>query len=393
MISKKSLSLFVVTALSIGFIGCGGGSSSSTPTTATTSGNFKDANLIGVAYNSGAISGFTGANGSYTCETGKNVTFSIGKIVLGSIPCSGLTTPIALVTNGDINSTGVLNIVRLLTALDDDNNVSNGMNITSQVRTLANNWNDVNFSSSTFSTDANVSAILNSMQTNIGTGHTLPTAITAKAHLQSTLLCAYSGAFSGSYAGSDTGGLGVMVSPTNGKMTVVGYSNGSQTYFSGTGAQSFVLDSTRAIQGSATTVSSISFTGNIDTANSASGTWSGTGVSGTWNTSRIGGTVNAKYRAVGNYSGQGGAVGLFSLDIDTSNVVTGIAYNTLDNSTYSITGTFSNGTDINATSSDGTVISANFNPSTGVITNAVFSNTTSTTSFSGTFFGSGCTLN
>ena len=389
MISKKSLSLLVVSALSVGLVGCSGGGGSSTTATATTSGNFKDANVIGVEYKSGAISGLTGANGSYTCENGKNVTFSIGKVVLGSVPCGTLITPIDLITNSDINNTAVLNIVRLLTALDDDNNVSNGMNITSQVRTLANSWNDVNFSSTNFSADANVSTILSSMQNNIGGVHTLPTATAAKAHMKSTLLCAYSGAFSGSYAGSDNGGLGVMVSPTNGKMTVVGYSNGSQAYFSGTGAQSFGLDSTRAT--GSVTANSVSFNGNINTANSASGAWSGTGISGTWQVSRIGGVTNAKYRAVGHYLGSGGAVGLFSFDIDTSNAVTGIAYNTLDKTAYNITGTFSNGTDINATASDGTVISANFNPTTGAITNAAFSNTTLSTS--GTFSGSGCTLN
>jgi len=364
------------------------GGGSSTTATATTSGNFKDANVIGVEYKSGATSGITGANGSYTCENGQNVTFSIGKVVLGSLPCNTLTTPMDLVANGDINSTGVINIVRLLTALDDDGNVSNGMNITSQMRTLATNWNDINFSSATFDTDANVTTILTSLTTN-NVGSSLPTTAAAKTHLQSTLLCAYSGAFSGSYTGSDTGGLGVMVSPITGKMTVVGYSNSSQAYFSGTGAQAFGLDSTKAIQGSTTT--GVTFTGNIDTVNSVSGAWSVTGATGTWKVSRIGGATNAQYRAVGNYTGSNGAVGLFSLDIDTNNVVTGIAYNTLENKAYDITGTFNNGTDINATASDGTVISANFNPATGAITNATFSNTT--LSISGTFSGSGCTLN
>jgi len=386
---KKSLSLLVVSILSVGFFGCGGGGNNGSSAIATTtSGNFKDANVIGVQYKSGSQSGLTGTQGNYICENGKNITFSIGKVVLGSVPCNTLITPIDLISNGNINNVGVINIVRFLTALDDDGNVSNGMNITSKIRTLADAWTNIDFTSSTFDTDTNVTVIFNDIQNNIGPRHSLPTAAVAKAHLQSTLRCAYSGAFAGNYTGGDTGGVGALISPIDGTMLIVGYSDSLQSYFSGQGTQSFQLDSTRNIQGS--TVTGATFNGTINSVNSVSGTWNNTGVTGNWKVTRIGGATDAKYRVVGGYNNTNGAVGLFSFDIDTSNHITGIAYNTFEDKKYTISGTF-NGRDINATASDGTIISANFDPLAGTITNAQLSNTVQSTS--GTFTGSGCALN
>lgn len=383
---KVGLSVIFTLFLSIGINGCGGGGSSSTTNTATTAGNFKDANVIGLEYKSGAISGITGANGSYTCETGKDVTFSLGKVTLGTVSCRQLITPVELITNGSADNQTVVNIVKFLTMVDDDGDATNGMTISANVRKLAKNWPSIDFTSASFNTDANVTTIVNDINNNDSVAHTLPTDTNAKNHLKSTLMCAYSGAFSGSFQGSDNGGIGILISPTSGKMLTIGYSKGTQQYFSGWGTQGFGFDTNRAIQGSVST--GASFTGKITTVDSVSGSWLNGASNGTFSATRVGGAVDAQYRVVGGYSG--GASGLFSFDIDSSNKITGIAYNPYEDRAYAISGTLSGNT-MTATSSDGATITADFDKTTGAITNTQWSNTNY--GISGTFEGAGCKLN
>jgi len=387
---KFGLSVISTFLLSVGISGCGGGGSSSSSNTATTtSGNFRDANVIGLEYKSGAISGITDTNGSYTCEDGQNVTFSLGNVTLGTVPCGQLITPVELVTNGSADNQTVVNIVKFLTMVDNDGNPSNGMTISQDVRTLAKNWSNVDFTSTSFNTDTNVTTIVNDINNNDNNytvAHSLPTDTNAKNHLKSTLICAYSGAFSGSFQGDDNGGIGVLISPKTGYMYTVGYSQGLKQYFEGTGTQGFGFDNNRSIQGTVST--GASFTGKITTVNSVSGNWSDGTSTGNFSAKRVGGAVNVQYRVVGGYSGD--AKGLFSFDIDSNNKITGIAYNPSLDQSYSISGDL-NGSLMTATSSDGATVTATFDKTTGAISNAQWSNTNTATS--GTFIGSGCKLN
>jgi len=379
-------------ALSIGFTGCGGGGDSSsgvtTATTATTDGNFKDANVIGLEYKSGSENGLTGTNGSYTCENGKDITFSLGNVILGTVTCNQLITPVELVTSGSVDNQTVVNLVKFLTMIDNDGDTSNGITITQEVRTLAKNWTNIDFTSVTFNTDTTITTIVDDINNNINDGivHSLPTDLDAKNHLTSTLMCAYSGAFSGSFSGDDNGGFGALISPTTGEMLTVGYSQTYQDYFYGWGSLGFSLDNIRTIQGAVTT--GATFTGKINTVNSVSGTWVNSSYGGTFSGTRIGGAVNAEYRVVGGYSG--GATGLFAFDIDSSNNITGIAYNPYEDKTYSISGSI-NGNVMTATSSDGATITADFDKTTGVVSNTLWTN--ENYGISGTFVGSGCKLN
>jgi len=401
----KGLSLVLVGVLSLGINGCGGSTApstdantststgtntggSNTQSNNTTAGNFRDANVIGVEYKSGSQSGLTGDNGSYVCEKDKNVTFSIGNIELGTMPCKTLATPIDLVQNGDINNTSVVNIVRLLTSLDDDGNATNGMKILPKVRTLAKKWSKVNFGSKNFDTSTKVSTILSDLKNNkIGTNK-LPAIKTAQDHFKKTLYCAYSGAFVGKYSGSDAGKLGVMISPIDGTMKLVGLSNSSTNYFYGHGSQSFGLNGQRAIRGIMAD-GSITFRGKVNSVNSASGTWSDGTAFGKWTTKRVGGVANAKYRVIGRFNFSGTDNGLFSMDIDNSNKVTGVAYSTTDDKTYTISGNF-NGTDIKAKTNNGVSIQAKFDAHTGTISNTSLLDNQGSI---GTFTGSGCKLN
>ena len=397
----KNLSLWLV-LVTIGMVGCSdtnNGDTNNESSAIATSGNFKDTNVIGLAYSSGSYIGTTEENGSYTCETENNITFSLGNIELGTVLCRQLITPIELFANSDIDTLGVVNIVKFLTIVDDDNDLENGINITQSVQESSYQWDKINFES----TDTNLTSIKNKMDALTLSTHTIPTDDQAKNHLSKTLRCAYSGAFIGAFKGTDNGAFGALIDPDNGMMLTLGYSTNGSQYFRGWGDSNFTLDSNREINGK--TTNGASYSGKINTVNSISGDWNNTGASGTFSGTRIGNSANSKYRIVGgyidshnstelsNYSSinDSNNTGIFTFDIDTSDNITGIAYNPKDNTSYSISGTIV-GTEINATANDGLIsINANYDKTSGIITSASWQNTVDSTS--GIFQASGCKLN
>ena len=382
-------------------IACGGSEENTTPNTtsqlANTSklidGNFRDREVVGLEYSSGSLKNkLTNQNGSYTCERGKNITFSVGNVVLGSAPCSELLTPIELVENADIDNKNVINIVKFLSLVDNDNNPENGIKITTNTQTLAKEWS-LNFSSDNFDTSDEILIIKTDINENSNINHTLPTNFEATKHLKSTLLCSYAGAYKGNFNGADNGGFGVLISPTTGKMEIVGYSQKHDKYFTGSGGESFNLNSTRSFQG--LTKEGTLFKGTIKTVNSLSGNWSNAADKGTFAGNRIGGATNAKYRFVGNYNGH--TSGLFSFDIDENNQIKGVAYNTFEDELISITGSV-NGTTVTAKTTDNlTNITATFNKDTGSISNGTWRNSQVNPDngqlYKGFFTGAGCQLN
>lgn len=88
-------------------------------TIAAQSGHFVGAPVRGVAYKSGALSGFTGDKGEFQYEKGGTVSFSIGDIRLGGEAMGReIITPIDLVEDGSADNPAVINIARLLQSLD-----------------------------------------------------------------------------------------------------------------------------------------------------------------------------------------------------------------------------------------------------------------------------------
>lgn len=376
----------LTSTLLLTLIGCGG-SSSSTNNNKVKQGQFKDANVVGLEYSSKSSSGITGINGSYTCNDGELVTFKLGAIGLGSVPCGTLTTPIELISDGSIENQSVINMVKFLTMIDEDGESSNGMNISKETRALAQNWSSIDFSSSTFDEDENVVAIINELNAQgKTTSHILPNTNSAKEHLSSTLMCAYSGAYEGKFTGDDKGGFGALISATDGTMIIVGYSETFNSYFRGKGNKGFTLNTVRNIKG--TTTEGTLFNGNLTSVNLLSGNWTNNSDKGTFSGQRIGSAANAKYRFVGNYEGD--ITGLFSFDIDTNNKITGLTYNIADDEKYSIKGVLE-GDKIKATTNEGSIITATFDKATNSISDTKWSN--SSFGVSGTFTGSGCKLN
>jgi hypothetical protein len=141
MISKRSLLMVVVMAVPVltgsqcVFVATSGNNNSCKPTidkpcdsqnntdpvvvVTVDNGQFIDAPVQGVRYESGSVSGVTGDLGEFQYETGGTVRFFIGDIALGeAVSGKAVITPIDLVPSGTIDTPAVVNIARLLQSLD-----------------------------------------------------------------------------------------------------------------------------------------------------------------------------------------------------------------------------------------------------------------------------------
>jgi hypothetical protein len=145
---------------------CGGGGGDSTTATETVStGAFIDSAVEGLQYETATRSGTTNSLGEYDYLAGETVTFSIGGIVLGSAIAGSVVTPLSLVPDAT-NATNpmVTNIVRLLLSLDSDGDPDNGITISSEVTTAANDL-AVDFSVADLSADDGIISLLNNLPT------------------------------------------------------------------------------------------------------------------------------------------------------------------------------------------------------------------------------------
>ena len=115
-----------------------GGSSNSSGDTSPTilTGQFLDSAVEGIDFLSGSQQGTTDNSGSFSSEDGKNVRFSIGSVIIGEGTGASSMTPVDLISGGDLNHRAVINIARFLQTLDADGDPSNGINISSEMRSV-----------------------------------------------------------------------------------------------------------------------------------------------------------------------------------------------------------------------------------------------------------------
>lgn len=131
--SLKFLSLAVTTTLTL--TACGGGSSgntnNNTGNTTTAIGVFVDSAVEGIeVFQDGKSLGKTNAKGEYTYHIkGGAVSFKLGKLTLGS------TMPKAVITPADLqtDTNQITRILQILQSVDNDNNISNGIQISETV--------------------------------------------------------------------------------------------------------------------------------------------------------------------------------------------------------------------------------------------------------------------
>jgi hypothetical protein len=162
-------------------IGCGDGSDDGPPP-ALLNGVFLDSVVQGLNYQTPTQQGITDQNGTFRYLRGEVITFSIGQIILGSAPAKSQMTPLDLVANADgVTDQEVTNICRLLQTLDDDNDLSNGIQITEGVRDAATCSVAFTLSDTAFEDDACVITLIGS--------EPMVTADDAQAHLSITIAC------------------------------------------------------------------------------------------------------------------------------------------------------------------------------------------------------------
>ncbi len=127
----KSLSLL---PFALALAACGGGGSNE-PVTLSVNGTFVDGAVEGADYVAGASAkSVTGAKGEFTCKQGDTVSFSVGGMALGSAACASIITPLQLAGTSDVKDPKVVNRLLALQLLDEDNDPSNGIKITADVK-------------------------------------------------------------------------------------------------------------------------------------------------------------------------------------------------------------------------------------------------------------------
>jgi hypothetical protein len=175
------------------------------PAGTVATGVFRDSTVIGLGYVSGAHSGVTDQSGAFTYETGLGITFSVGQINIGTVTTAkALITPIDLVAHGTGVSNQVLNIVRFLMMLDQDNDPSNGIQISTAVAAAAASWGPVDFD--TADLPKVLGPLIQSASAADGVTHLLPDAASAQTRLRTDFFCTYSGRYDGTYAADSTPG-------------------------------------------------------------------------------------------------------------------------------------------------------------------------------------------
>lgn len=281
-------------------------------------------------------------------------------------------------------------MTRFLMMLDQNNDPSDGIVISSAVQGAASGWSTVNFNQ----TEGSFTTAVNSIVTSVGTVDmrtpVLSSAATAQAHVEATLRCARSGGFKGTYTDTDHGPVGVMVDATTGMVT--GYFNSAVspmgTPGSINGSTATTLDQSGSFTvSSGSTSTGASFTGSYSSPNAISGNWAQGANSGTFSLSRIGGQANAVHRFTGRFLGSG--YGLFTFDVNATGGVSGVAYDVTSDALLTLSGNVT-GTTLTGTASNGTQITGTLNTSTGALSGSW---TNTALGASGTYSGGGCKLN
>ncbi len=358
----RVLTLVATSSLCL-LVACGGGGGSGnsgstpnpTPSTQVFEGRFIDAVVEGLGFSSGDQTGTTDNEGTFSYEEGVDVTFSVGAVEIGAVAGGNIISPVDLTgTNSSMPDTQ--NIVRFLLMLDTDNDSSNGIAISSEVQVMAENWTQIDFTSSDF--EADLATIISDVAAVDNRTPVLPSASEAQAHLEGTLACLSSGVFKGTFSGQDNGSYLLWVqherydplvfgdtTPRVGVTSALVFSTDENIVLGVAPQQGLTFDSDKQFL-SGVVSSGAEFTGDLeDYRVIANGNWNNglTNESGTFEGERIGGHEDTVYRLSGFFNLQGmdfsaDDTGLVALDILDDDSVTGVMV-TLRGDETELTGT------------------------------------------------------
>lgn len=180
-------------AFSLIFSACGGGGGSSVVSdeSSVSTGVFIDSTVAGLRFVTASQEGTTDSQGKFHYKTGETVQFYIGDVFLGEAEVDAVLTPFDLVSGASNElDPSVTNITRFLQTLDDDANLSNGIQITPSVASLA-TGQSINFqqSISGFENDGAVQVLVSTLTSATSAGaRSLVSAQAAQAHLNASML-------------------------------------------------------------------------------------------------------------------------------------------------------------------------------------------------------------
>ncbi|WP_323753655.1 hypothetical protein [Marinobacter sp.] len=149
---NKLLRALLAAGLTTGMVACGGGGSSSDSTSGgdgggggggdpqtssqpTNTGQFVDSPVGGLEYTRSSNNGetyLTNDNGEFKYADNDTVTFKVGQLTIGSTKGAAVISPKNLA-----QGTGATNVARVLQTLDEDGDATNGITISSEVRSKA----------------------------------------------------------------------------------------------------------------------------------------------------------------------------------------------------------------------------------------------------------------
>lgn len=368
---NKIIKLSAIALFGATLVSCGGGSGSSSSDPALMDANFRDANVVGLGYNSTSTgSSLTGENGAFSCKSGETVSFFIGKLDFGSTSCKALVTPADVVGGGNATSNASLNMVRLLNSFDnglDDGEIKISSTLTATLADYTGTFTVESFNTATasFAPITEINTFLNNASAGI-TLTALISSATAKTHIENTVKCAYSGAFRETNPPNDGKGYGFYyLRPDVSYITTIHDNNVLTATFDVLTTKSFTVD---GVSGEVKNVNTI-----IDEYY--------TGDEGYF--ARIGSDNNAKLRFTGHTANKK----VLALDVDIDNKVKAYVLGGLD-SQY-LVGNYNTSTGAISATASGYTLTATVNTSTFVASNTLWDYGTGTASFTAV----GCELN
>lgn len=175
--------------------GGGGGSGGGLVATTTAKGSFVDGPVVGLGYTCGTIVGLTGSDGSYTYRVGKDVTFHVGGVVLGTAPAAAVVTPLHFVPGSSAATPQVVNIARFLLSIGNLDPLTAVITIPAEVTAAAGGL------TADFATagDAQLLALVQAAKGDPAA--TLVDAAAATDHLSGCIYQAYGGVYTGTFSG------------------------------------------------------------------------------------------------------------------------------------------------------------------------------------------------
>ena len=97
----------------------------------------KFANVSGLQYTSGTLSGMTASDGEFSYLDGASISFNIGNVVLGSALGADIITPLVLSFDENDSTVYAVNLLRFLSSLDADGDNGNGITLSDEVIAVA----------------------------------------------------------------------------------------------------------------------------------------------------------------------------------------------------------------------------------------------------------------